>query len=306
MKRSGIIISTILLIVTSLYAQQTKPLILTSTQDIASITRAIGGDIVRVEPVMEGKDHPFYFVPSRRMELLGSQAEAYLHTGLGLESNWQQSYLNAASNPELKEGSEVIISVCDGITMIPMTPEDPQAKPLMYGDRNPFVWLDPENGKIMIRTIYTILSELYPDAKPEFNKNRNRYVSDFDNKNKVWHEKMEQYKGLKVVAYDHSFDYFARAFGLDIVAYIEPAAGVPPSKARVQSIIERVESENIPLLFVPDYISLRIPNQIAEKTGITVLPLPTSAGTEWATEYIQLFDYIVNNIHSALSGHTFR
>ena len=40
---------------------------------------------------------------------------------------------------------------------------------------------------------------------------------------------MAPYKGVKVVTYHRSWPNFTDAFGLDVIGYVEPKPGIPPS-----------------------------------------------------------------------------
>jgi hypothetical protein len=41
---------------------------------------------------------------------------------------------------------------------------------------------------------------------------------------------MAPYKGTKVVTYHRSWPNFMDRFGLDVVGYVEPKPGIPPSR----------------------------------------------------------------------------
>ena len=61
-----------------------------------------------------------------------------------------------------------------------------------------------------------------------------RYA-DFDKRlaeaQKRWKAAMAPYKGVKIVTYHRSWPNFADAFGLDVIGYVEPKPGIPPSPA---------------------------------------------------------------------------
>ena len=58
-------------------------------------------------------------------------------------------------------------------------------------------------------------------------------AADFDRRlaeaQKRWKAAMAPYKGVKVVTYHRSWTNFADAFGLDVIGYVEPKPGIPPT-----------------------------------------------------------------------------
>ena len=94
---------------------------------------------------------------------------------------------------------------------------------------NPHYWLDPDNGRRIAQAIQKKLSELSPGDAAYF---AGRYA-DFDRRlteaEKRWDSQMAPYKGLKIVTYHRSWPNFADRFGLDVVGYVEPRPGIPPS-----------------------------------------------------------------------------
>ena len=94
---------------------------------------------------------------------------------------------------------------------------------------------------------------------------------------------------------------FAEAFGLDVVGYVEPKPGIPPSPAHTLTLIQEMKRQGIKMILVEPYFDLKTPNAIARDTGAKVLVLPPSVGgVKEAADYIRLFDYDVNLLVSAL------
>ena len=46
---------------------------------------------------------------------------------------------------------------------------------------------------------------------------------------KRWDATMAPYKGTKIVTYHRSWPNFMERFGLDVIGYVEPKPGIPPS-----------------------------------------------------------------------------
>ena len=106
---------------------------------------------------------------------------------------------------------------------------------------------------------------------------------------------MAPFKGAKVVTYHRSWPNFADRFGLDVIGYVEPKPGIPPTPAHTIALMHEMKRQNIKVILVEPYFDLKTPKPIARDTGAEVLVLPPSVGgVKEATDYIELFDYNVN------------
>ena len=302
----NIIISTMIFVCAVVLAEDVsagrKPLILTSTSDIAVITNSIAGDTLDVVSVMEeGTEDPTFLVPSRKVILRAKEADFFLKIGNDLEEKWEKRFHREVENSDISVGGTSNIVVTTGVRVAKTKPADPNAQPMIHKDYNPFVWLDPLNGKDIGRKITDFLVSMYPQNAKLYKTNLKAFSDKIDEKLLKWTKLMAPYKGAKVIAKDNSFDYFAKRFGLKIVDYLDPAPGVPANNKRIEYIVEKIKKEKIGVLVIPIYVNPRISAKIAEQTGIEIAKLPTSVGYEWIEEYFQLFDYITRNIHQSMS-----
>ena len=118
-----------------------------------------------------------------------------------------------------------------------------------------------------------------------------------------WKAALAPHAGTKVVTYHRSWSNFAAAFGLDVVGYVEPKPGIPPSPAHILTLIHEMKRQGIKLILVEPYFDLRKVNAIARDTGAKALVLPPSVGgVKQASDYIRLFDYNVDLLVSTVKS----
>jgi ABC-type Zn uptake system ZnuABC Zn-binding protein ZnuA len=112
-----------------------------------------------------------------------------------------------------------------------------------------------------------------------------------------WDGQMKPYRGRKVVTYHQSWPNFAKRFGLQVVDYVEPRPGIPPSPAHVVELIALMKRQGVKLILVEPYFDLKTPQSVARETGGQVVVLmPSVGGNKDTGDYIQLFDYDVNQL----------
>ena len=64
---------------------------------------------------------------------------------------------------------------------------------------------------------------------------------------------MAPYKGTKIVTYHRSWPNFAERFGLDVIGYVEPKPGIPPSPSHTIELIAEMKRQNVKLILVEPY-----------------------------------------------------
>ena len=96
-------------------------------------------------------------------------------------------------------------------------------------------------------------------------------------------------------------------FGLEVMGYVEPKPGIPPSPSHTLELIGDMKAQNVKLIVVEPYFDKKTPQAIATQVGGEVLELSPSVGGEKdATDYIKLFDYNVALLQTALKKVTGR
>jgi len=274
-----------------------------STEDMASISREIGGDRVNVEAIARGYQDPHFVEPKPSFLLKLQKADVLVQVGRQLEIGWLPALINQSRNSKIQVGAPGYLDAslnCE-ILEIP-TKEVTRAMGDVHPVGNPHYWLDPQNGLRIAKALEEKFSQLQPEDAKYFAE---RY-SDFDRRlreaEKKWEAQMAQYRGRKVVTYHNSWPNFAKRFGLDVVGYVEPKPGIPPSPKHTLELIGFMKRENVKLILVEPYFDLRTPRSIARDTGGQVLVLmPSVGGVKEIKDYFDLFDYDLKLLTSAFT-----
>ncbi|HEU4886649.1 MAG TPA: metal ABC transporter substrate-binding protein, partial [Thermoanaerobaculia bacterium] len=145
------------------------------------------------------------------------------------------------------------------------------------------------------------LAELRPDDAPYFAQRLNDFKARMNAADKRWRAALAPYKGAKIVTYHNSWPNFVRRYGLNVVGYVEPKPGVPPSPSHTFELINLMKSQKVKAILVEPYFDLKTPQSIAERTGATLLVMYPSVGARpELDDYFKLFDRNVNELVKAL------
>jgi zinc/manganese transport system substrate-binding protein len=290
-----VIVSALLLwtLALPIRANAKKLNVVTSTTDMASLTQEVGGDKVNVESIAKGYQDP-HFVEAKPSFLLKlRQADLLVVVGLQLEIGWLPPLINQSGNPRIQVGAAGYLDASQfaEIMEIPqgtVTRAEGDVHPL----GNPHYWLDPDNGRRIARGIANKLGEMDPGDAAYFQQR----LQDFDKRltaaEQKWDPEMKPYRGRKVVTYHRSFPNFAKHFGLDVIGYVEPRPGIPPTPSHTLEIIQLMKRENCKIILVEPYFDLKTPQSIGRETGAQVVVyLPSVGGEKGVDDYFKLFDY---------------
>lgn len=117
-----------------------------------------------------------------------------------------------------------------------------------------------------------------------------------------WLRQASVLRGIKVVEYHKVWVYFARVFGIQLMATIEERPGIPPGPQHVRQIVDLVRTQKIPLILVDNLYDPSLPNSIARQTGAAVVILPNQAEGDPAVKtYFDLIDHLVDKLTAALT-----
>ena len=282
---------------------QSKLNVVTSTEDLGSIAREVGGDKVSVTALAKGYQDPHFVEPKPSFILAVSRANLYIAIGRELEIGWLPPLLNSSRNAKIQPGAPGYLDASQNLRILEIpTTQITRAMGDVHPSGNPHYWLEPGNGRRIAQAIRDKLSELSPPNKPYFAQ---RY-DDFDKRlaaaEKRWDAAMAPYKGTKLVTYHRSWPNFMERFGLEVMGYVEPKPGIPPSPSHTLELIDDMKRQGVKLIVVEPYFDLKTPQAIANQVpGAKVLVLaPSVGGEKQVTDYIQLFDYDVNLLSTAL------
>jgi ABC-type Zn uptake system ZnuABC Zn-binding protein ZnuA len=277
--------------------------VMTATEDLAAIAREVGGDAVTVDSIAKGYQDPHFVEPKPSFLLKLQKADVLVVVGLQLEIGWLPPLITQSRNAKIQPAGSgyVDASAFSKILEIPQG-QVSRAMGDVHPLGNPHYWLDPDNGRRIAKGLADKFSSMQPANAAMFAQRYAEFDKKLTEAEKGWEAKMAPYKGRKVVTYHRSWPNFCERFGLDVVEYVEPKPGIPPTPAHTLDVINLMKREGVHLILVEPYFDLRTPNSIASQVGgQAVVLMPSVGGTKEITDYFKLFDYDINLLVNAFS-----
>lgn len=266
-----------------------KLAVVTSTSDLAAITREIGGDLVSAEAIAPGTQDPHFveLLPSYMVRV--RKADLYVKVGMDLDY-WAQAIIDGSRNAKLEVVDASSALPAEARLEVPTRVDAAMGDVHKYG--NPHYWLDPENGKHIGRAIADGLERADPANSARYEAGYEAFARKLEDRIATWKKAAAPLRGMKIVTYHRSWPYFTRAFGIEVVDFLEPKPGVKPSPQHVARVIAAVRGQKVAAVAYEPYFEKRTPEMIARETGVPLVVLPPSVGgVPEVQDYFGLFDY---------------
>jgi zinc/manganese transport system substrate-binding protein len=275
--------------------------IMTATTDLASLAQEVGGDRVSVESIARGYQDP-HFVEAKPSFLLKlRKADLLIVVGLELEIGWLPPLITQSSNPKIQVAAPGYLDASRFAKILEIpTGQVTRAEGDVHPLGNPHYWLDPENGLRIAKGIADKLGEMRPNDAAYFEQRYADFEKRLKQADQQWLAQMKPYAGRKIVTYHRSWPNFAEHFSLNVIGYVEPRPGIPPSPQHTVELIAQMKRDGVKIIVVEPYFDLKTPNSIARETGGQVVVLmPSVGGEKEITDYFKLFDYDIAKLKQA-------
>jgi len=310
--------------------------IVCSFSDYASISERLVGSKGNVTYIAHGEQDPHFVPPKPSYAMILNTADLWITTGMDLEI-WSTTLLDKARNKQIMDGEIGFVSVSDGVKVLQKVEKTDRTEGDIHLMGNPHINTGPLNWKIIAANITTGLIKIDPVNASDYLENLQKFNDQVDRalfgnelvnifggetlakllENKTlftfleneyqgeklhgklggWLKQVEPLRGEKIVAYHKNWIYFIETFGLEIVGYIEPKPGIPPSAKHVQYMVQAIKDQDIKLMLVASYFEKKSPQMIEDKTGIKAVYLPLFVeGVPEVTDNFVLVDFWIDQL----------
>lgn len=278
--------------------------VVTTSTDLRALVEVVGGARVQADSLAPAlhDPHAVEVTPRQFAKLKG--ADLLVRIGLDHEP-WLARILRAVNDPRFARGSPNDLDTSRGVELLQTeTPRVRSERGVhVHGFGNPHFWLDPENAGPITAAIVDALAGLAPADRREFEANRARFFERLRTGLARWSRDLAPYRGTRVVVVHDTWPYFARRFGLVVVAAVEPTPGVPPSPGSLGTLVERMRQTGVKVLLAEPSSHTSLVRDVAARTGARAVTLVPSVGADpAATDYIALFDVNVTRLVQALGA----
>jgi zinc transport system substrate-binding protein len=231
---------------------------------LQEVLEKVGGQAVHVVDLTPPGREP------HELELTGRQLAA-LHKADAV------AYLGAGFQPSVEKSIESLparvrrIDLLQGIDLLPITNAigatgkgDDES---LDGDKDPHVWLDPENMVVMTDRVANALAELDPAGAATFRANADAYRTQLAALDAEMKAGLADCAATTIVTGHRAFAYLARAVGLTQVPLAGLSPDEEPSAKSLEKITSYAEHHDVKTIFVEHGTSKELSATVAGEVG---------------------------------------
>lgn len=244
--------------------------VMVSFQPLYDIATRVAGEKAHVERAAPLGASPHTFDPTVRDIRRIKDAHLAVTAGLGADA-WLNRYVKASGS------QATVLSLGDTMTF--MRRREGQAT-------DPHWWLDASLMARAARRIGEELARLDPANAATYRKNAAAESQSL----LVLHTELQKtlagVKGAKLVTFHNAFGYFARAYGLNVVATLAPMHDVEPSVQNLVRAVQTIRQTGAKAVFAEPQLPPGPARTVAQEAGVPLFTLdpegsaqnPTYAG----------------------------
>lgn len=262
---------------------------------IGSLAREIGKDKITVTTLVKPSVDPHMVEAKPSMIVAGRKADILMYNGLDLEIGYLPLILESAKNPRIVPGKpgnfdcSRFVKVIDRHTVVDRSMGD--VHPL----GNPHYHYSPPNILRVAEGMANALADLDRANADFYRANFKNFAERLNERQKNWH--IASLKGKKFVAYHKLFEYLADECGFQLVGYVEPKPGIPPSAGHIEKLIEDMKDSKPNGILTTSFYGKKESETLSAKTGVKVIVLPADVGSMPGTDdWFFFMDKIISSL----------
>lgn len=274
--------------------------VVASIPDLADLLNEIGGERVDVSSLAKGREN-LHAVVARPSHLVAmSRADAFFEVGLSLETAFVPGLLEGCGNPKVRPGGSGFFNCSEGWAAIQVPTTLSRQGGDLHPQGNPHMNLSPRGGRALADRVLAGLVALEPQSKEYFETRHADFVKRLDAAQARWNEMAAQWKGRKIVEYHQEYNYFADAYGIEIVANLEVKPGIPPTPNHLAEVIDLMKSEKCDVIVTAQWSQNSFVTRVAEAADAKVVELPNMCGgMKGAETWISMMDLMHERLAEA-------
>jgi ABC-type Zn uptake system ZnuABC Zn-binding protein ZnuA/ABC-type Mn2+/Zn2+ transport system permease subunit len=234
--------------------------VVATTTVLGDWVRAVGGDAVAVDQVLEPNTDPHEYEPRPSDIEAAAGAALVFANGDGLDSWIDEVVSDSGSGAEVVDLGAVVPDRLPG--------EDPGDEASSY---DPHWWHDPRNAEAAVAEIERHLAAAAPARRRLFEHNAERYLARLRALDSGIRRCVDAVPAArrKLVTDHDAFGYFAHRYGIDVVGAVIPSqtTQAQPSAKDLAELARTVEEQGVSAIFPESSLSPKLAEAIARQTG---------------------------------------
>ncbi len=233
--------------------------IVTTVFPLYDFARQVAGDKADITLLLPTGTEAHSYEPSMKDVMKIKDCDLFIHLGMGADP-WTDSIVNDESFDKNN-----LLSAMKYSSLKESSHSHGEHSEYEY---DAHVWTSLRNSKKIVMAIAEILAKKDSKNADYYKANAEKYCNELESLDKKFSELTKD--NDKTIAFADSFPflYFAEDYNLEYISVFPTcSAEGGPSVSDMKEFIEKIESENISVVFYTETSNGQIPNSVCSKTG---------------------------------------
>ncbi|MEX0901061.1 MAG: zinc ABC transporter substrate-binding protein [Gammaproteobacteria bacterium] len=262
--------------------------VVATTANMGALARIVGDEHVSVIVLVPPDRDAHYLEARPSMMAALRRADVLVAVGAALEVGWLPAALRGAGNRKVVTGSRGYFEAAATIELIETGEVADRGRGDVHPGGNPHFYLDPVRFAAAAVALATRLAELDPTNAADFHANAAAFATKIDDRVSTWRARLAD--APAVVAYHKDVNYLFDRFGIEVVGYIEPLPGIPPTARHLASLVAELRGEDGLIVHLP-FQPANGPAFIARELGWPVVQQASNVAVDGGEDaYLALVD----------------
>lgn len=195
------------------------------------------------------------------------------------------------------QGKQAIIDASQGIELLCGGHDHEHEQDGHRHENDPHIWLSIQNAKQMAVNISNGLIAQYPQHRETIQQNLAALNAEFDALDTYGKDAFSSLKCKDLITFHDGFAYFAEYFDLHILHSLEEESGSEASASELKELVELLEENKLPAIFVEENGSTSASGVVSAETGAKIFTLNMAMGKQ---DYFESMYQNIDNIKEAL------
>ncbi|MBD8006660.1 metal ABC transporter solute-binding protein, Zn/Mn family [Bacillus norwichensis] len=271
---------------------------------IEDFAKKIGGDHVEVKSVYPAGADAHTYEPTMKTMMDIADSDLLIYNGAGLEA-----FIEKMEN-SLKNEKVLKVEASKGVKLLSSTEGHEHGEndhdDGHHHDKDPHIWIDPENAIMMAENIKNALTEKMPSAKDDFENNYQELKEKLEQLDKDLSTVIESADRKELLVSHAAYGYWEHRYGLEQISITGISSENEPSQKQLQDIIETAKEHQIKYIIYNQNPSTKVVDTIQKETGTKPLTLHNleyiiQKDKENKEDYFSIMDKNIETLKKALS-----
>ncbi len=290
-------------------ASNGKLTVVATTTLIGDVAAKVGGDLIELSVMMPAGVDPHSFEPAPADLSKVADADLVLVNGIEFEAFLEKLIENAGDEAKVVTVSEGIetIALVEAVDEHADEEHADEEHAHDHGEFDPHVWQDPNNGIVWVNQMADALSARDSANAATYRANADAYISELQTLDTWIKEQIAQIPeaNRRLVTEHGTLGYFAARYGFEVVGAAIPGFSTlaEPSAQELAELADDIRDLDVKAIFVGNTVNANVASQIAQDTGIQLVPIYTdslSPADGPAASYLDFMKFNVEAIVGAL------